>query len=432
MIRLSKPEDTEIREALSEDVDAVAVLTEDDYVSLRLALVVENVCPGIPLVVTVFGRSIASQLEAAVSGVRVMSVADIVAPTFAGPCLEERLLSIVRTDDGFRGVAAGEDGPELVPIETPGRRRWQRLVANVGSVLRPFEPSARILTAGLLGFLAVLVIETVAVSLSLAVPLVDAFYATAKVIVTVGPNPAVDAAEPWFKVFSAVAMIAALAFTAIFTAGVVDRLLDRRLTTIVGKRVVPRDDHVIVVALGQVGLRLCLLLRELGLPVLAVEKDPDNYNVDRAKGYGLPVVIGWGGSRFLLDRLSLGRARALAAVASPDLENISVVVAARGMHSDLRTILRAGRGEVANETRSLFQIALVRDVYRIAGTLLAAAALGSEAREGFVHEGRVYLVGTDGGIEPFEEEIEDLRSPRAIAEARASGASTAEETRPAG
>jgi voltage-gated potassium channel Kch len=218
----------------------------------------------------------------------------------------------------------------------------------------------------------------------------------------VGPNPEVDDGPSWFKAFSAIAMLAALAFTAVFTAGVVDRLLDRRLTAIAGERMVPRRDHVVVVGLGQVGLRLCMLLRELGVPVLAVDSEPDNYNVALAKQYGVPVAIGRGGSRFLLKRLSLARARALAAVTSDEIENISIVVSARGMSEELRTLLRAGRGELSNETRSLFQIGVVRDVYRVGGTLLAAAALGSTASEAFLHDRTVYLLKEDGDIEPFE------------------------------
>jgi len=124
-------------------------------------------------------------------------------------------------------------------------------------------------------------------------------------------------------------------------------------------------------------------------------------HVKRAKEYGIPIVLGRGGSRFLLRRLSLGRARALAAVTSDEVENISVVVAAIGMREDLRTLLRAGRGDVINETSALFKIGVVRDVYRIGGTLLAAAALGLPATGAFLHEDTVYLIDADGRIEPF-------------------------------
>ncbi|MGI8593120.1 MAG: hypothetical protein ACR2ML_01905 [Solirubrobacteraceae bacterium] len=85
------------------------------------------------------------------------------------------------------------------------------------------------------------------------------------------------------------------------------------------------------------------------------------------------------------------------------MENISIAGAALGIRDDLRVLLRAGRGEIANETRSLFKLGTVRDVNRIGGTLLAAAALGSEAKEAFLHEQTVYLVFRDGEIEPFDD-----------------------------
>lgn len=139
---------------------------------------------------------------------------------------------------------------------------------------------------------------------------------------------------------------------------------------------------------------------------MAVESDPDADNVIRAKDAGVPVVIGRGGSRFLLRRLSLGRARALAAVTSDEVANISIAVAALAECGGMRTVLRAGGGEVINETRSLFTIGVVRDVYRVGGTLLAAAAMGFKGNQAFLHEHTVYLIDPDGGIEPFETDLE--------------------------
>jgi voltage-gated potassium channel Kch len=137
--------------------------------------------------------------------------------------------------------------------------------------------------------------------------------------------------------------------------------------------------------------------------VVAIESDPEADYVARAKEYGIPVVIGHGGSGFALRRVSLRRARALAAVTSNEIENIAIVVSAHAEREELRTLLRGGRGEVRNETRALLRLGAVRDVYRIGGTLLAAAALGAGASEAFLHEQTVYLVTRDGRIEPFHE-----------------------------
>ena len=403
---LRNPNDRELRRALAEDLDSVAVLSKDDHVSLRLALIIENARPGMPLVVTVFGKIVASQLERAVPNARVVSMAELVVPSLAGPCFDERLLSVSRRPEGLMGVRLRDDEPELVPIEPHRAPPWRRLLANLGALLDPFEVSARILLAGLLGFLFILVLDTTVLAIALDEPLVEAFYAATKTIVTVGPNRWSITPNRGSRSFRRWPCSPALAFTAIFTAGVVDRLLSRRLTAIVGRRAAPRRNHVVVVGLGQVGLRLCLLLRDLGVPVLAVEVNPESYHVNRAKDYGIPVVLGRGGSRFLLRRLTLRHARALAAVTSDEVENISIVVAALGMREDIRTILRAGRGEVVNETRSLFKIGVVRDVYRIGGTLMAAAALGSDVEEGFLHGKTVYMIHSDGRIEPFEGDLE--------------------------
>lgn len=401
VIHLHEPNDREIRRTLASDVDAVVVISRDDRVALRLALVVEGVRPGVRLIVTIYNRDLGTQVRRAVRNVRVTSMADIVAPALAGPCVDEHLVAVSRSRAGPRGVRAGTDGPVLGPLELGGRRLVERLLANAIALLHPFELSAKTLLAGLLGFIVVLVTDAIAVALTLHESPIDATYLATRTIVTVGPNLAIEHGPGWLKLFSAATMLAALAFTAVFTAGLINRLLDRRLVAIVGPRAMPRRDHVVIVGLGQVGLRLCLMLRELGIPVVAVERDPQADNVARAKQYGLPVVIGAGASVTVLRRMRLGRARAFAAVTSDEIENISAAVAALAIREDLPTLLRAGSGDIMDETRALFSIGVVRDVYLIGGSLLAATALGSQASEAFVYGETGYVTRVDGGIEPF-------------------------------
>ena len=109
-----------------------------------------------------------------------------------------------------------------------------------------------------------------------------------------------------------------------------------------------------------------------------MERDADAETVGLAREMKLPVVVGRGADPSLLRRLSLQRARAVAAVSSDDLVNISAAMGARGIHEDVRVVLRVGDGEVANETRSLLALGVVRDVHRIAAALLAMMLLGEE------------------------------------------------------
>lgn len=398
---LRDPSDPAIRTALRQDVDTVVVISKDDHVSLRSALVAEGVRPGVPLIVTVFDRDVATKLESTVRNVRVISMADVVVPSIAAACLDHSPLTLHHTPTGYKAVRAGAEGPEIVSLNLPRRRLGARAWTVIGSLLRPYELSAKILMAGLLGFFAILLVDILMTVAILHETSVEAFYTATKAIVTVGANPHVDGGPEWFKAFSAVMMIGGLAFTALFTASLVNRLIDRRLIAIVGRRVAPRRGHVIVVGLGQVGLRLCLLLRELHTPVIAIESNRGADYITRARDCGVPVVVGRGASSHLLGRVHARNARALAAVTSDEVENIAIVVAAHACREDLRTLLRAGRGEMMNETRSLLKLGVVRDVYRIGGTLIAAMALGSPAREAFLHERVVHLITPDGSIEPF-------------------------------
>jgi voltage-gated potassium channel Kch len=399
--RLSEPGDEAIRAALDEQVDRVVVVSRSDHLSLRLALVVAHIRPDVPALVTIFDRGVAEHLQRKADNVQVLSMADVVAPAFAGPCVDEGLLSVVRGPAGMGGVRAIDGEPQRIAPTWSTPDRGRRLLASLEALVRPFDPSAQILVAGLLGVLGVLVVETVVTMLAARLSLIDALYLVAKVTVTVGPSAAADQGPDWFKVFSTVAILLTLGFTAVLTAGLVNRLLDPRLTGIVGRSAVPRRDHVIVVGLGQVGFRLCGLLRDLGIPVVAVEQDRDARNVARAKDQRVPVVIGSGSSQRVLRRLSINRARAVAAVTSDEVENIAIAVAAEGLREDLNLTLRAGDGVDTSETRSLFHIGVVRDVYRIAGTAIAASALGYEAHEAFPYEGTLYLVDAGGTIEPF-------------------------------
>jgi Trk K+ transport system NAD-binding subunit len=187
-------------------------------------------------------------------------------------------------------------------------------------------------------------------------------------------------------------VILTLLSAACFTGGLINRFVDSRLTGLIGKRAVPRQGHVIVVGLGQVGLRLCMLLRECGVLVVAVDADEDAETVGLARRLRIPVVIGRAANPELLRRLSLGKARAFAAVTDEDLVNVESALTARSLAGDLRVVLRAGDGDVADETRSLEWIGHVVDVHRLAAAYLAGVALGSDADSVALRDGKAELL----------------------------------------
>ncbi len=344
-IVLRDPNDREIQRALENQVGTIAVIARDDIVALRLALVAEHFRPGVELVVTVFDRTIASEIQRSVPRCRVVSLADIVAPSLAEPCIA-----------AAKPAWAGRD-----------------LLGQFGGILNPTYAGAGILIAGLFGLLSVFLLDAILLSTVLDLTAVDAIYGAARTLTTVASEPELATGPAWLKLFSALTMLLTIAFAAMFTAGLVQRLIDPRLTTIIGQRSIPMRDHVIVIGLGQVGLRLCSLLRQSGIASVAIELNEAAPNVRLARGLGIPVVIGHGEDRSVLKRVHVDRARALAAVTSNDLINVEVAVAARAARESLEIVVRVREGDVAEETQTLVGLGHMRDIYELGGAALADA-----------------------------------------------------------
>ena len=400
VVRLCQPDEDAVRDALEgEDVEAVAVVEREDAIVLRFALMVRSVSEDVRLLLTIFDPTMVKQVDDMMVNTELTSLADIVAPSLAGPCIDERFTAVSFENGKPVGLIEGDGDVTKAVIRLPRPRRVEALAR---ALFTPYDKSAGMLLFGAIGLAAIFTLETVTAMFTLDESAVDAIYGSAKTLVTVDPNPGVAKGPDWYKLFTSVSMIVALLMAAAFTAGLVNRFVERRLTGIIGRRIVPRRDHVVVVGLGQVGMRLCLLLRACKIPLVAVESDENGERVGIAKELGLPVVIGRGADPSLMRRLSLHRARAVAAVTADDLENISVAMTARGIHPDIRTVLRVGDGSVANETRSLLALGLVRDVHRLAATLLAAQILGGDAESVVCLGDEAHLRFPDGRLERAE------------------------------
>ncbi|MET9836012.1 NAD-binding protein [Streptomyces sp. NPDC006385] len=396
---LAQPTDEDLRRALDQEVAGVAVLLDDDVESLRYALAVEHIRPGVRLVVTVFDRTVAEQLVRVVPNCQVTSPADVAAPVLLAACLQPDLLAIDRTPSGHVGARRQGDAVTLETYRPPRALKCQAWLGKIRGQLRPHDGSSRIMLTGLAGLLAVLLADWAwSVGFNHRPP-VEAFFEAVRTVATVGP--AAPHGSNAYLVFAGLAMLVTIVFTAVFTAGMVDRLLAPRSIGVVGPRALPRAGHVVVVGLGQVGLRLCTRLQHLGVGVIAVERDPAAPNLRLARALGVPVVIGDATDKFVLRRLSLHTAEAMAAVASDDLDNIAVSVAARAVAPDLRVVIRAGDHEAIAETQSLFRIGIVHDLGSLSAAYTTASLTGLRPRGVLAHGRRLLVERADGTFTPW-------------------------------
>jgi hypothetical protein len=361
VVHLLHPSDTDLSAHLDETIDAVAILVRGDVTALRYSLLVEHIRPGIRLVVTVFDRTLSEQLLRTLPNCEISSPADIAVPSIVAACLADGSLAVDCGGPVPRRLVRGEERLEFVPVTTSGPGLVHRLGGVFGR-FRAHDDATRILVLGLLGLLGVLLVDWLLTVTVLGHGAVDAWYAATRVVTTVGPGDADAQDRPWYALLASVLMLVTVILTAIFTAGVVNRLLSSRSLSLVGRATPPRRDHVVIVGLGQVGLRLAVALRRLRVPVIVIERDAAGPNLRLARSFGVPVFLGHGQDREVLERVGLGRARALAAMGSDDLDNVEMAIAAAAVAPRIPIALRAGEDDVIAETRSLFRVGEVCDV----------------------------------------------------------------------
>jgi hypothetical protein len=323
---------------------AVCVIARDDVLALRLTLLSAHLRPDLPLWVTMFDRTVTRELHHVVPAVHVLSPSELVASDLAEQCAAAAQLHGVSRRSGVRVV----------------------------------DDALRLLVRAGIGLLLALIVEAAITMIALHAGVIDALYFSTRSVATVAGTPGAASAPTWFKALSALDTLAALLLVAVFTAALVRRLSRPRLTTLLGHRAAPARGHVLLIGFGQVGFRLAQELQRRGLAVLGVESDPEAPCVRLARAAGIPVAIGRGDDREVLERLGITRCAAVAAVTSTDLVNVAVGLAASDLAPGTPLVLRLGDGDVAAETDSLLHLGRTCDAHRISAQTLVRGLTGAE------------------------------------------------------
>ena len=138
--RLRQPDKGDVRSALEGvAIDYVAVVARADAIVLRMALMVRAVSKDVPLLLTIFDPGIAEQVAREVPHTHVTSLADIVAPSLAGPCIEQRYVAVTIEDDQPVGLVEQDGGVSEEPIP---RFRPRRVEGIARALFTPYDKSA--------------------------------------------------------------------------------------------------------------------------------------------------------------------------------------------------------------------------------------------------------------------------------------------------
>ncbi|MDT0267058.1 NAD-binding protein [Streptomyces sp. DSM 44915] len=155
--------------------------------------------------------------------------------------------------------------------------------------------------------------------------------------------------------------------------------------------------HVVLLGLGKIGTRVLAQLREMDIPVVCVEEDPEARGIPLARRLQVPVVLGDVTQEDVLESAKIHRARAFLALTSADATNLEAVLHARSIKPELRVALRLYDDDFATVVyrtlRAAHPEALTRSrsVSTLAAPAFASAMMGRQILGAIPVERRVLL-----------------------------------------
>ncbi|MDT5144898.1 MAG: hypothetical protein QOI79_4265, partial [Mycobacterium sp.] len=153
---------------------------------------------------------------------------------------------------------------------------------------------------------------------------IDAFYFTIETMTTTGYGDFSFVNQPtWLRMYSTLLMFSGVTTTALLVAFVADVLLSRRFVFASARpRARHLRNHVVVVGLSALGIRVVTDLIAAGYEVAVVERNEDNRFLSAMRDLDVPVIFGDATLRQTLQAARVDRARAVAVLTRDDIINI--------------------------------------------------------------------------------------------------------------
>jgi voltage-gated potassium channel len=131
-------------------------------------------------------------------------------------------------------------------------------------------------------------------------------------------------------------------------------------------------DHYVLCGFGRVGHEIARELRERGVPFVIIEQTPEE--VERARGFGYPVIEGDGSQEHVLMKAGLHQARCLLAASDSDSGNTYITLTAKSINPRCFVVARVAYPHNEEKLR-LAGADRVLSLYSLGGRRMVLSAL---------------------------------------------------------
>lgn len=151
-------------------------------------------------------------------------------------------------------------------------------------------------------------------------------------------------------------------------------------------------NHVIIMGVGHLGLRVTRALVEMGFDVVAIDHDIDTELDIELSRLGVPVIVADGRNLTTLEMAGLQHARALIVCTSNDHVNLEVTMRGRDMNPNVRIVVRMWDDQFAAQLRQFMNVEVVLSASDLAAPAFAGAAVGIEVAQTLQINGKDYTM----------------------------------------
>ncbi len=172
---------------------------------------------------------------------------------------------------------------------------------------------------------------------------IEALYMTLITLTTIGFGEIRPLSEKG-RIFTMILIIMGIAFVASQIAYLSEYIAEGRLLEVywrkkVRKRLEKISNHYIICGYGQMGKIIVRELRKHNIPLVVIEKDPEE--LLKLEEAGITYIQGDATEEDVLISAGILRAKGLVAVVSKDTDNVFIVLTARDLNKDLFICARA-------------------------------------------------------------------------------------------
>lgn len=331
--------------AYVDQVKAIFVVTEEDRLNIRIALAVRTACKSVPIIITLVQSQLGKKLVRHLDHFSFISPPELAAERFVNAVYAPRP---VPSSEPAR--VTGEPDVEL-------SNRWR------------FDP---LIARALIAVFVIALVATIYFHYAEELTWIDSIYFVVTLMATVGfGDISLRTSSTLSKFVGILLMIASVTNTAVIFALIADSLVKRRLALSFGRRRVKKSDHILVVGIGSVGLKVIEELLKRGEHVVAVDSKADGRYLPAIHAMGVTAVIGDAKFERTLRDAGLPSAKAVISVTSDDLTNLEIGLNAKLMKPDVRAVLRIYDPVLAQSLRERLDIHFALSMSSIAAGVLA-------------------------------------------------------------